>query len=85
MNWPACSPDLSPIEIYCQILKREIGEIELPAGSSEVKKDFLWDMVKTKWEELKVGWGPEIIKKYCDTMPHRMTVMRVAAGGSTKY
>ena len=85
LNWPSCSPDLNPIENYWQVLKREIGEIELPAGSKDVKKAFLWNLVKTKWNELKEGRGPHIISNYYQTMHRRISAVRSANGGSTKY
>ena len=85
MKWPSCSPDLNPIENYWHILKREIGQVELPRGSVEFKKDFLWNVVKDTWNVLKAGRGSEIIRTYYDSMPQRLQAVRLAAGGSTKY
>ena len=85
MKWPSCSPDLNPIENYWNTLKRQIGEVELPRGSVEVKKEFLWNLVKDTWNELKEGRGRDIIRSYYDSMPKRLRAVRLAGGGSTKY
>ena len=85
LNWPPASPDLSPIENYWNVLKREIGEIELPAGAADVKKDYLWGLVQEKWEYLKAGRGPAIIENYYSTMGGRMREVINKAGGPTKY
>lgn len=85
LDWPPASPDLSPIENYWNVLKREIGEIELPAGGADAKKDYLWALVQEKWESLKAGRGPAIIENYYATMGGRMTEVINKAGGTTRY
>jgi len=85
LSWPPCSPDLSPIENYWASMKREIGLIELPQGNEEVKQAYLWNLVRNKWEQMKVGNGLVLLPAYYQSMPQRIQAVVDAEGGSTKY
>ena len=41
MKWPACSPDLNPIEIIWSVLKRQVYR----DGSQFSSKDALWEAI----------------------------------------
>jgi transposase len=48
-NWPACSPDLNPIEDFWVILKRRVEELQ------PVTKDHLIEILIDGWEHLEMG------------------------------
>ena len=86
MKWPACSPDLSPIENYWQALKRKVGNVHFEGGTPEQKQDQLWNTIKTAWEELAAADGAlEHIQRYYEGMPARILACKEARGGSTRY
>ena len=85
MKWPACSPDLSPIENYWQALKRKVGNVRFEAGTAESKQDQLWNTIKTAWEELAADGALQLIQRYYEGMPARILACKEARGGSTRY
>ena len=84
MKWPACSPDLSPIENYWQLMKTRVGNVQFQ-GSAESRQDQLWEVIKRTWDELRVGDGPRFCASYFDSMDRRIRACIAANGGSTKY
>lgn len=57
MDWPACSPDLNPIENFWGIIKQAI----YPNGKQYSSKDDLWNAIKTAANNVRHSE----IKKFC--------------------
>ena len=77
LDWPVQSPDLSLIEnIWCE-MKLCISKQKYRIYSEEDFKVVIMEM----WE----GIGPEIFKKYADTMPKRLALLKKARGSAIKY
>ncbi len=76
MDWPAYSPDMSPIENLWAIVKQEVH-----ASTSTSKVELV--------ARLRQVWASDRIKEVCKTLiegMHRRTQALVAArGGVTKY
>ena len=89
LSWPPASPDISPIENFWAYLKREIGEVNLPPGSVEVKRTALWNKVCEAWERMKTGDQVDVtrrvIRSYYDGMKGRLTDLNAAGGGPTRH
>ncbi|KAG0736296.1 hypothetical protein G6F62_010451 [Rhizopus arrhizus] len=78
MDWPACSPDLNPIENAWSYLKTQLCPYETePKGMTEL------------WEYLQYIWYNKITKKYCQKLIRIMTqcleTVIKAKGGHTKW
>lgn len=77
LDWPAQSPDISPIEHTWGHLKKCLSGYErAPKGVHEL------------WERLVVEWGkfsPEQCQKWIESMPRRFAAVIKAKGGHTKY
>ena len=77
LDWPAQSPDLSPIEHTWFHLKRRLSDYErAPKGVHE-----LWDRVVVEWGKISV----EECQKWIESMPRRIQAVIKAKGGHTKY
>jgi hypothetical protein len=64
MDWPACSPDLNPIEHVWAIMKSRVEELD-PQNIQSFK-----DGIKKVWDEL---WDDEgLLKRLIDSMPTRI-------------
>ena len=77
LDWPACSPDLNPIEHLWSYLKRELQSYE----TSPNNLDELWDQVQEVWAKIPIKY----IQKLYESMPKRMSDVCQAKGGHTKY
>ena len=77
LDWPAQSPDLSPIEYTWFHLKRCLSDYE--RASKGVHE--LWDRVVVEWGNISV----EECQKWVDSMPRRIQAVIKAKGGHTKY
>ena len=77
MNWPACSPDLNPIEHVWDMLGRSVrGREVAPASIHELRL------------ALEEAWGniqQEDICNLIDSMSRRLQAVIAARGGNTKY
>ena len=64
MEWPACSPNLNPIENLWSILKREV----YAGGKQYSSKEDLWNAIKTTAK----GISSDTIKKLTSSMDRRL-------------
>jgi transposase len=77
LDWPANSPDLSPIEHAWGHIKRELAKYPMPArGVWE-----LWERAAEVWTKI----DPEVCQKLIESMPRRLEAVIKAKGGHTKY
>lgn len=83
--WPACSPDLSPIENFWDLLKREIGEVDFPGPSLSDKKAQLWNAIYEAFARLQQEPHLTTVQNYYTSMPERMQAVVTANGGHTRY
>ena len=83
--WPACSPDLSPIENFWDLLKREIGEVDFPGPSLSDKKAQLWNAIYEAFTRLQQEPHLTTVQNYYTSMPERMQAVVTANGGHTRY
>ncbi len=79
LDWPAKSPDASIIENLWATLKRNVGNLP-----STIKRDGLWERVKTAWEGMRLD-SAELLEPLYTSMPRRIEAIIAANGGSTKY
>ena len=78
LDWPARSPDLSPIEHAWDELGRRTRErYQMPPVSLKILKERLLE----QWELIE----SEIIRNLCDSMPSRISECLQARGGHTRY
>jgi transposase len=73
MDWPPCSPDLTPIENLWAIMKQEIYKLYPDLEYAPDSADTL--------EQLIQG----ILEKLSNTMPHRVKAVIEANDWYTKY
>jgi len=60
MDWPAQSPDISPIGHLWHHLKRKLAEYEIPPkGILE-----LWERVEEEWNKIPPEVCQNLIRKY---------------------
>jgi hypothetical protein len=77
LDWPAQSPDLSPIEHQWVHLKRKLDEYPTaPKGVWEI-----WERVAEEWSKIP----PEVCQNLIESMPRRLEAVIKAKGGHTKY
>ena len=77
LDWPAQSPDLSPIEHLWTHVKNKLKEYETPPKG-------VWDL----WERAAEKWGeipPEVCQNLIESVPRRLEAVIKAKGGNTKY
>ncbi len=77
MDWPAMSPDLSPIENLWAILKKRLNTYPTPPNSIQV----LWERIEEQWNTIT----PDLCNKLIESMPNRMKLVVRAKGSWIKY
>ena len=77
LDWPAQSPDLSPIEHQWVHLKRQLDQYPTaPKGVWEI-----WERVVEEWNKIP----SEVCQNLIESMPRRLEAVIRAKGGHTKY
>lgn len=80
LEWPACSPDLNPVENLWAILARRVY------GSSSEKRTFLTvGELKQKINEEWLKIGSNLIQTLVESMGSRIYQVILKNGGPTKY
>ena len=77
LDWPAQSPDISPIEHQWVHLKRELAKYPIPPKG-------VWDI----WKRVAEVWNnipPEVCQNLIESMPRRLEAVIKAKRGHTKY
>jgi len=74
-TWPAQSPDLNLIEAIWNEIKFKIR------GEIFIDKDQLWKRLKKEWKLISL----EYIEELFESMPNRISAIKMANGGNTKY
>ncbi|PIC13282.1 hypothetical protein B9Z55_027908 [Caenorhabditis nigoni] len=77
MEWPACSPDLNPIENLCGILVRRVYRHGKQYGNAQELKNAISDA----WDSIT----PAETKSLSDSMPNRLVEVFAKQGGVTSY
>lgn len=77
LEWPACSPDLNPIEHVWDKLGRRIRARNPPVNSLNALRTAL----REEWEAIP----QEEIRALIDSMPSRLRAVIRARGGNTRY
>ena len=74
--WPACSPDLNPIENFWSQLKSKVYE-----GGRQFSKMDLWEKIQTS----AAGIKKDSIKQLTNSMDSRVLKVVTAKGVTLKY
>lgn len=75
INWPAYSPDLSPIENVWGWLKTQVNK-DMPQTLDSLKRS-----IRNNWNRIDV----EFLKPYFDSMPQRMEMVIRGQGAKINY
>src|SRR6266850_834355 len=77
LDWPAQSPDISPIEHQWVHMKGELAKYPTaPKGVWE-----MWERAVEVWDNIP----PEVCQNLIESMPRRLEAVIKAKGGHTKY
>lgn len=77
INWPACSPDLNPIENVWGILSRAV----YANGKQYANAQELKDAIVTEWENI----NSDVLKRLVESMPDRIFEVIAKKGSFTRY
>lgn len=77
LPWPACSPDLNPIEHIWAIIKQRLGQYRRKPTS----RAAMYEAIQNEWDRLTY----DEILAIVDSMPRRIQACIEANGGVTKY
>ena len=75
MDWPACSPDLNPIENLWAWIKMQLN-LRSPRTLGELEK-ILYEV----WEKISI----DILKPYWEFMKKRVVLVKKSKGQKIKY
>ena len=81
MQWPACSPDMSPIETIWAVIKGKLRRMSLKSKPDLINALFNICVRDTSDQEQLA----EICKKLIDDMPRRVAALLKAKGGHTIF
>ncbi|CAI5452412.1 unnamed protein product [Caenorhabditis angaria] len=77
LDWPACSPDLNPMEnVWGELVRRVYAQ-----GKKYDTVDQLKDAIETEWNKIDKNY----LKRLVDSMPNRLYDVISKHGGPTKY
>ena len=76
LDWPAHSPDLSPIENLWANLKERLDR-----KHPDLTKKTLWEVTEKEWEATDLA----TVRALFDSMPARLQAVMDAKGGYTHY
>ena len=77
LKWPACSPDLNPIENVWSLLKRGVRQSIQP-GDDLARLEVL---LRQEWDRL----NQDVINRLIESMPSRIRQVINRSGEVTKY
>ena len=77
MQWPACSPDLNPVENLCSILKKNIYS----CGKQYASKDDLWDAILTASKDI----SSDEIERLTSSIDQRLISLINKSGNYINY
>ncbi|CAB4026726.1 Hypothetical predicted protein, partial [Paramuricea clavata] len=77
MMWPACSPDLNPIENFWSLLKSKVYE----SGKQFSSKNCLWEAIQSSAAAIH----KDAIKNLTDSMSNRLIKVISAKGDYIHY
>ena len=77
LEWPACSPDMNPIEHAWDVIGRAINERD---NAPETLQE-LAEALTEEWNALPL----DVINNLVDSMPRRLHALIQARGGHTRY
>uniref|UniRef100_A0A8D3AYH1 Tc1-like transposase DDE domain-containing protein n=1 Tax=Scophthalmus maximus TaxID=52904 RepID=A0A8D3AYH1_SCOMX len=77
MPWPACSPDMNPIEHAWDALGRALNERD---NFPQSLQELAWDLTE-EWDALPI----DDINKLVDSMPQRLNALIRVRAGHTQY
>ena len=75
IDWPAYSPDLSPLENVWSWIKQEVAK-DCPKSLKSLKESII-----KHWRRINV----EFLAPFINSMPQRMEAVIQNKGGKTKY
>jgi len=78
--WPACSPDLNPIEELWRRMKDHLFQTNR-AGRPRIV-DVTKNVIKEIWDEIAVG---DELRKLVESMPQRIQAVITVGGGHTPF